>query len=554
MTRRDAVILGALALAVMALGAFLSAGDLAAWMTHPARATTSRAPAAADALRVALVAAPPIALAIIASIALLVRRRGEPTEAPDVRDPTPGSTYAALTLLVVAAAILRAVRLGDSLWYDELAGLLGYSIHGPGVVVGNYFSQANHIASQVAIWASTSILGVDEFSVRAPSFVAGIAFVPALYLLGRAARGAGYGLLAATAGAFLPVAIGAATDARGYSIVITLATVATWLLLRARGAASPRAATWTWIAFALVHALMVWTHLAAVCVALGHGAVLAVAALRERGPERRSALAGLAALVLAAVFTAFLYAPALPDLVALRSQFRALDGDEPTLLGPEGWHALLGLGGSWVWWATIPGAILALVGLPTTLRDPRMRGAVLLAVAGGPIAVLLAWAGDSWLYARFLLFLAPATALLVAAGLGALAARSRLAMIAGAAAIAAVATTETLKLPPRQPLREAIAKANAIRGDRPIGVAGLMDQVTLYYSEPARIPTFDLGPLGARIEQAVPSVRPNAIVLLYPDLIPEGRIAALTREGYVKRERLEGWIDWGKGAVEVWGR
>jgi hypothetical protein len=554
MTRRDAILLVTVALALMALGLVLSPADLAAWMTHPARTGTSRAPAAAEALRMALLAGPPVALAIVAAISLLVRPRGAPSDVPAPAEPTPGSTYAALALLVVAGAILRAIRLGDSLWYDEIAGLLAYSIHGPGVVVGNYFSEANQIASQLAIWGSTSALGADELGVRLPSFLAGIAFVPALYLLGRAARGEGYGLLAATAGAFLPVAIGASTDARSYAIVITLSTVATWLLLRARQAPSPRAAAWTWIAFAAVHALLVWAHLAAVCVALGHGAALAVAAIRGRNAERRGALAGLGALVLAAAFTLILYAPALPDLLARRSQFRALDGNEPTLFGPEGLHALLALGGSWVWWATIPGALLALVGIPTVCRDPRMRGAVLLAVAGGPIAVLLTWLGDSWLYARFLLFLAPATALLVAAGLGALAARSRLAMIAGAAAIAVAATTETLRSPPRQPLREAIAKAGAIRGDRPVGVAGLRDQVTLYYSEPARIPTFDLGPLGSRIEQAVPSVRPNAIVLLYPDLIPPDRIAALTREGYVRRERLEGWIDWGKGAVEVWGR
>lgn len=542
-----AVAIGAVA--CVALGALLSTDAAARWMAHPARSATSRAAEAAVALRVALLVGPPVASLLIWLIARRSagQRQAEGSSCRPAGAAT-GTSLAALALLVAAGLILRALRLDDSLWYDEIAGLLGYSVHGPGVVIGNYFSQANHVLSQLLIWAAAGVFGAGEIAVRLPSYLAGVALIPALWALGREARGEGFGLLAATAGTFLPLAIAASTDARGYALVMLLATLSAWLLLRSRRMGS----TPSWCLYALVVALMVWTHAVALCVALGHGVVLLVDA--ARGSDRRGAVTGLLALGLAAVLTLALYAPIVPDLVALRHQFRAAEGDEPTLLGPEGWHALLGLGGSWVWWATIPGALLACVGLGPTLTDRRLRQAFLLTFLGGPIAAALVVAGDSWLYARFLLFLAPATALLVAAGLGALARNRRLALVAASAALATVAALETLLSPPRQPLREAIELAGTLRANRPVGVAGLVDQVTLYYSETARVPTFDLGPLGARIETVVPSVEPNAIVLLYPDLVPADRRAFLESHGYRVHRRLDGWIDWGRGAVEVWIR
>ncbi|MDZ4831627.1 MAG: glycosyltransferase family 39 protein [Phycisphaerae bacterium] len=528
--------------------------SIAGWMAHPGRVASlggipSTTIEGARALRLALAVGPLVLLTIALILARIERR------AALVRsDATQGSraTVLTLSLLVGIAVILRSFKLSDSLWYDEIAGLLGYSVHGPGVIVGNYFSQANQVFSQLAIWLSTTLFGVNELTVRLPAFLAGVAAVPAAWALGREARGDGTGLFAAAAIALMPVAVLASCDARSYSFVILFATLATWLLLRSR-----RVLTLTsWAAFAIVVALMVWSHLASVCVALGYGLFLASDLLR--GNDRRGALAGLVTLVGAATLTAMVYAPILPDMFALREHFRGHDAGQPTLLGPEGWHALLALGGSWTWWATIPGAALAIIGLAPTLREQRLREAFVLAALGAPIAVLLAWLGDSWLYARFLLFLVPATALLIAAGLATIARFGRLPLAVSVATLALASATDVLRLPPRQPLREAVERAAAIRATThdqgPLGMIGLNDQVQLYYTQPLKLPVVDFGDRGAGLAKLLPSARPRMIVMLYPHAVSPERREFLRANGYHVTERLEGWIDWGHGAIEIWSR
>ena len=51
----------------------------------------------------------------------------------------------ALVAAVLLAAAVRAPFLTDSLWYDEIAAFLGYSINGPWGAVSTYYTQANHV-------------------------------------------------------------------------------------------------------------------------------------------------------------------------------------------------------------------------------------------------------------------------------------------------------------------------------------------------------------------------------------------------------------------------
>ena len=74
------------------------------------------------------------------------------------------------------------------------------------------------------------------------------------------------------------------------------------------------------------------------------------------------------AAALAAALTLLLYAPALPDLLAQRGMYTAARGNEPGVFGPEGWHTLLQLGGSWSAWAALPGLALAAFGLASAPR------------------------------------------------------------------------------------------------------------------------------------------------------------------------------------------
>ncbi len=530
----------------------LSTPGLAARMAHPVRfASHGTIPETtlegAAWFRLALGVVPWIALALLA-IACGVARR-EPTG----ERTNPTFTRASVLSLLLALAVgllLRVIHLGDSLWYDELAGLLGYSQYGPAIIGGNYFSQANHPLSQMAIWLSASLLGVNEITLRLPALLAGTLTIPAAWLLGREARGEGMGLLMAAVVALLPLACLASSDARGYAFVILFATVAGWLLLRGLRTGEPL----VWLGLAVVHALLVYSHLAAVCVALGQGLSL-LAALRSPA-TRRNAIAGLAALAAAAGLTLLLYAPLLPDLLERRASFTVAGSGGPTLAGPETLHALYGLGGSWTWWASLPGIALALIGLPGAVRDPRLRRALAITGLGVPVAYLLAAAGGSWLYARFLLFALPFTAILIASGLGTLAALGRLPLVMATAALVGAGAVDLLQLPPRQDLRGGLDAALApINGRTPsVWALGLNDQVLLYYAQSSHYDLHDLGNDGATIARQLDTAKPDRVIVLYPRLRPNERVGQLETRGYRPVLSLPGWIDWGEGEVELWER
>jgi hypothetical protein len=303
------------------------------------------------------------------------------------------------------------------------------------------------------------------------------------------------------------------------------------------------------MAYAAVVAIGVWNHLAAVGVPLGHALLLALAL---RGPQRRDAVAGLVALATAAGLTLVLWSPALPDLLATRAQFASIPGETPSLAGPEMLRALGGLFGSWWPFTAILGAILAITGLANEiLGNPRFRIVFLAAIAGVPIVVALAAIGDSWLYARFLVFGLPAAALAMG-GIGPVANPAGLRASWLCLAGLAVASAITVRgLPPRQPLREAVAAAREIAGDgQPVGVVGLRDQVTLFYGDSLGVPLVDLGDRGARLASGEIAA-PATVIVLYPDLLPPATAAALDAAGLSAERRLDGWVDWGRGSIEV---
>ncbi len=394
------------ALAATVAAALVPTASIEAWITHPARVelTGGVPPTTVDGARwmkFALLSLPATVLAAWWALARIAPPREVGSR------PRPGrAELLAVAIATLAAAALRADRLGESLWYDELAALLGYSIHGVGPSVGNWFSAVNHLPSTALVAGTIELAGVNELSVRLPALLLGLACVPAAWWLGRVAELPRPEFAAAAMAAF-PIAIVESTDARGYSLMILLATLATGLGLDAfrRGGAG------RWMAYAAVVALGVWNHLAAIGVPLGHGLLLLVAL---RGPHRRDALTGLVALATAAAWTAVLWSPALPDFLANRDQFRSIEGDTPSLVGPEMLRAIGGLGGSWWPFTAIAGGLLAINGLATEiLEHPRRRIAFLAAIAGVPIVVALAALADSWLYARFLVFGLPATALAI---------------------------------------------------------------------------------------------------------------------------------------------
>ena len=471
-----------------------------------------------------------------------------------------------LAAAAVVAALVRMPFLADSLWYDEIAAFLGYSLGGPGTAVGTYLTQANHVLHSLLAWCSTALFGVDEVTVRVPSFLAGVGAVVAVGFLGREAGGARLGAVAAALAAFMPTAVLPATEARGYSLMMLFAALASALFMRGWR----RGGTGTWALYAACCALGVWSHLVTVCVPAFHAAWCAwklVAAggmdsgdAHERGAAdgargiRRRALGGLLAVACAAGLTALLYAPIIPNIVALQREFRALDGNEPTLLGPEGRMMLVSLGGSWNTWGSLAALPLVLAGLAAARRDARVREVLVISLGGTLVALAFPLFLNSWLYARFLAFTVPGVAVLLAAGLLWIhARRPRAAWLLAACAVGAwIAVLATVG--PRQQLREAVKWVVDHRTEREQAFAvGLPDDVHRWYSTAYGIEMPGSGPYARDLDERL-AMRGNAwAVLLYPRAMPQAA-EKLRAAGFQEEARFPGWIDSGAGEIVVFHR
>ena len=466
-------------------------------------------------------------------------------------EPQGGSGVLALVgLLTIIGMVLRGIRLQESLWYDEIAAMISSSLHGPGPAIGNYHALANHALHSALAAQSLQSLGDQdaELALRLPAFLAGLACIPAMFALGRAVNGNQMGLIAAGVIAFMPVAVLESAEARGYSMVMLLAILATLAWLRiadGRRHAIP--------VYALLVSLGCWSHLAFACVPLGHAVQAMIRATLHREDRAIASRWGLA-LVLGGVTTLALIAPLIPDLLERRTEFVALDGDEPPLFGIEGWKAILQLGGSWTWWAALPGLLLFGFGFTESWRWPRLRLASHAGIAGGGVAMVLVIGADSWIYARFLVFLLVPAALLQATAIEGIATFLRRSSPAVLLGLITVITwlLSLILLPPKQPIREGVELARRLAGaESTIWSVGLGDDVAMFYTE-GRGPGLIHAPrLGSGLDENSLTVGPDVALVLYPDLIEAATRERFDAAGFKVVERFDGWLDWGLGDVVV---
>lgn len=557
-TRRSAVYAAwkwayALLGAALAGVAFIPTQTLAAWFAHGARtAAAGGIPATTlQGAQLVRLLAPVAGVAFVALCALGDRLWRGRAQWPG---PAPVSRREA-ALVAVACAVALVVRvplIEQSLWYDEIAAFLSYGVHGPGVAVGNYFTQSNHVFQSVLAWASTSLLGVNEITLRLPSLIVGIAAVAAAWFLGREASGARAGIAAALVMSLMPIAALESAEARGYAFMAYYATLATATFLWARRTRGGLA----WGEYSLVVALGCWSHLVTACVPGFHALWICWRLARTKSAqERRDLLGGAIALAVAALLVIAMYAPVLPDMAAIRREFLAIEGNEPTLLSSEGAMMLAMLGGSWTWWASLAALPLSVAGIAAAHGDARLRQALLLCFGGAAVALVFPLFLGSWLYARFLVFLLPGVALLMGAGCVWLAQRRRRAATVLVATAAVAWTISLAVMPPRQQLREAIAHVATHRapGEGAIAI-GLPDDVHAWYSSLYGIDMPGSGPYGRDLDARLRERAPRWAVMLYPRAMPPQVSERLLREGFTPVLTLPGWIDAGGGEIIVWHR
>jgi hypothetical protein len=399
-------------------------------------------------------------------------------------------------------------------------------------------------------------LSVDP-GIRLPSIVAGPVAVWGVWKFTRQVTGEGVALTAAAVMALAPAAVLASGEARGYALSIALAAWANALMLSMlRGTDRPLTIVW----YALVMALATWAHLVTVCLAVGHFVVaagmLARGALRGDGDRRAAARCAMFAVVCAGLLSLGLWAPALPDLLHTRDQFLALTGNEPKLAGNEGAFLVCQLAGTYGL-AAAPALVVVVAGLIAALRRGELRLAVSVAALGVPLAVLAAWLGHSWLYARFLLFAMPASAFLIAIALGAFWNYRRWIAVACASLIAIFWLLDVGLRTPKQPLREAIefVAANKAPGDT-VAIITPADNVGQWYALAHGFELLPTGRYGSELDECLARSQPAPkwIVALYPDSISPAAHAALRRDKYTGIARFRGWVDWGHGDIVIFER
>lgn len=459
--------------------------------------------------------------------------------------------------IVIIAMALRALRINESLWYDEIASWMTYTGGNPtfSAVAGNFLDPINHpfhtLLNFISVRWLIDSLGV-EIAFRAPALIFSILAIPAMFVLGRAARGEQAGWIAATLAAVLAVAALEGVEARGYSMMIFFSAMMTWLLIESRSAHGVQQ-SWLWLTYAVICALGVWSQFVTAFVPIGHGVWLAWRAGRFQ--EWQQFVAGATALVLAATMAITLYSPMIPSMLAARDMFAAMSESQPTILGPEGWHALLQLCGSWYAWAAVPGLIGLIIG---TWVMAKTRNAAAYAVAeasmiGLPIMLIAVAFFGAWMYARFTLFALPGAIVIMAIGIDALWHRRRILGIAALAIIAGAAFADLAQRPPKQPLRDA---ADYVREHRQpeddLLVIGLAHPVLRIYAEDLNL-NYSFRH-GIDLPRQLERIDPAWVVVEYPASVSDETYSLLAKSGFFPIAHFRGWVDWTNGDVVVYRR
>jgi len=318
-------------------------------------------------------------------------------------------------VLVVSgvALLLGAIRLGaPSFWFDE--GLTAYELDLP---IGDLAKRQFNTLYLTVLKPWASIAGDSESALRFPSVVGLVLACTFTVMLGYRLFDRGTALIGGLLLATSPFLVKWSQQARGYSLLVALAVLATLVLVRALDRGSRAGWAVYGGAFSLV---VIWHPVAGMLLVPAH--LVLVAQRRERllphGP-----LAGLVILAFAV------------PCFAIASMSSIADDNVPTdwLSFPTPWvaaKALLEISG-----AGGVGVVLALLGLLVLRRNGKSDRAIALgvwAIAPFALALLVSLAEPIYLD-RYLIIAAPAFALLAAAAIVGVASRARVVAVTAVA-------------------------------------------------------------------------------------------------------------------------
>ena len=147
------------------------------------------------------------------------------------RQPSPVS-WRWISLLTVAAFLLRFIHLNSDLWLDEIGTLVSYVRLPLSQIVRTYGSMNQHLLYSLMARVSVQAFGESAWALRLPAALLGVAAVPALYYLARLLTSEREALLASAMLAFSYHHIWFSQDARGYSAMVFFTLLGTAFLIR----------------------------------------------------------------------------------------------------------------------------------------------------------------------------------------------------------------------------------------------------------------------------------------------------------------------------------
>ena len=396
--------------------------------------------------------------------------------------------------VTLVALVLRLVNLGDDLWVDEVYTVRQYASGSVRHILSTYHDPNNHLLNSLLVHASIKMFGFREWAIRLPALLFGVVTIPAFYFTARLVFDRMRSVLAVALLAVSYQHVFFSQNARGYAGYMLFGVLCTAFLALALREDRLR----LWAAYVVTALLCLASVPTGAFIVAGHLVVVAIALVsagRTGGPLLPLARRLAAVYTVLAALAVQLYAPVLADAGGIVEDAwkHPAAGFKPLT---SGFVHQLGQGftsgvGPLLLLVAIPVAVVGLLG---AFSVARRDWALAIGLSLGPLlhVTVVIFRGLAF-SPRFLLFLAfPAilalveTLRLLAARLQRLTARPLwpLALqVGGAFLVGGVLAAPLIRYYglQKQPYREALARAIALRPGGVVFAVDTMKQGALYY-------------------------------------------------------------------------
>ena len=255
---------------------------------------------------------------MLAATGLVLWRLRVTTEASPDRQEAPRIDARSLILLSAVLLIglaVRLYRLDAELWLDEIYLRTLYAPLEFRQLISTYDSQNHQPLYSILARISFLAAGGTDWSLRIPAVLFGVGSLAAVWWFGRRITSSTEAMLASLLLAVSYHSVWFSQNARGYTLMLFLAVLATGAFLRMlEGAGREPRLAW---GYALAMSLATYTHLTASLIAVGHALTLLLTTSWMSPAARRRASWPVIALALSALLTVCFYAPMLPQVLRL---------------------------------------------------------------------------------------------------------------------------------------------------------------------------------------------------------------------------------------------